>query len=128
MDLILYVKFLSNNTGLKLSQLEGRLAWNRCSLRSKFPHQEIHRWIEGRARMLVCRVDNLLQAFSWVNRISPIMEMNSFFAEIPVLIDSTVQFKDVETLGLKVHRVQEPCNELLHLTVRAVESWVDINH
>ena len=56
------------------------------------------------------------------------MEMNSCFTEIPVLIDSTVQFIDVETLVLKVHGVQEPCNELLQLTVRAVESWVDINH
>ena len=44
MDLILYVKFLAHNTGLKLSQLEGRLAGNGCSLRSKFPHQEIRRW------------------------------------------------------------------------------------
>ena len=56
------------------------------------------------------------------------MEMNLCFAEIPVLIDSTVQFIDVETLVLKVHGVQEPCNELLQLTVQAVESWVDINH
>ena len=55
------------------------------------------------------------------------MEMNSCFAEIPVLIDGIVQFIDVETLVLKVHGVQEPCNELLPLTVRAVESWVDIN-
>ena len=55
------------------------------------------------------------------------MEMNSCFAEILVLIDGTVQFIDVETLVLKVHGVQEPCNELLPLTVQAVESWVEIN-
>ena len=128
MDLIPSINFLAHNTGLRLSQLEGRLAGNGCSLRSKFPHQEIHRWIDGRAGMFACRVGNLLQAFSCVHRISPIMEMNSCFAEIPVLIDSTVQFIDVETLVLKVHGVQEPCIELLQLTVRAVKSWVDINH
>ena len=55
------------------------------------------------------------------------MEMNSCFAEIPVLIDGIVQFIDVETLVLKVHGVQEPSNELLPLTVQAVESWVEIN-
>ena len=104
MELIPYIKFLAHNTGLKLSQLEGRLAGNGCSLRSKFPHQEIHRWIEGRARMFFCRV-----------------------AEIPVLIDGTVQSIDEETLVLKVHGVQEPCNELLPLTVQALWSWVDIN-
>ena len=38
-----------------------------------------------------------------------------------------MQFKDVETLVLKVHGVQEPCNNLPPLTVRAVESWVEIN-
>ena len=73
------------------------------------------------------RVGNLLQAFSCVHRIAPIMEMNSCFAEIPVLIDGIVQFIDVETLVLKVHGVQESCKELLPLTVRAVESWVEIN-
>ena len=62
------------------------------------------------------------------HRISHIMEMNSRLTEIPVPMDSTVQFIDVKTLVLKVHGVQEPCNELLQLTVRAVESWVDINH
>ena len=70
---------------------------------------------------------NLLQAFSCVNRIAPIMEMNSCFQEIPVLLDGTIEFIDVETLVLKVHGVQEPCNELLPLTVQAVESWVEIN-
>ena len=53
--------------------------------------------------------------------------MDSCFAEIPVLVDCTVQFIDVETLVLKVHGVQEPCNEFLRLTVRAVEGWVEIN-
>ena len=77
--------------------------------------------------MFACMVGNLLQAFSCVHRIAPIMEMNSCFAEIPVLIDSTVQFIDVERLVLKAQGVQEPCNELLHLTVQVVESWVDIN-
>ena len=55
------------------------------------------------------------------------MEMDSCFAEIPVLVDGTVQFIDVETLVLKVHGVQEPCNKLLPLTVQAVEGWVEIN-
>ena len=117
MDLIPSIKFLAHNTGLRLSQLEGRLAGNGCSLRSKFPHQEINRWTEGGAGMFARRVGNLLQAFSCVHRIAPIMEMNSCFAEIPVLIDGTIQFIDVEMLVLKVHRVQEPCNELLPLTV-----------
>ena len=44
MDLITSIKFLAHNTGRRLSQLEGRLAGNGCSLRSKFPHQEIRRW------------------------------------------------------------------------------------
>ena len=44
-----------------------------------------------------------------------------------MLVDGKVQFIDVETLVLKVHGVQEPCNELLPLTVRAVEGWVEIN-
>ena len=43
MVLIPSIKFLAHNTGLKLSQLEGRLVGNGCSLRSKFPHQEIRR-------------------------------------------------------------------------------------
>ena len=58
------------NTGRKLSQLEGRLAGNGCSLRNKFQPKEIG---------------------------------------------------SVETLVLKVHGVQELCNELLPLKVRAVE-------
>ena len=43
MDLIPSIKFLAHNTGSRLSQLEGRLAGNGCSLRSKFPHQEIRK-------------------------------------------------------------------------------------
>ena len=68
-----------------------------------------------------------MQAFSCVPPVAPVMEMDSCFAEIPVLVDGTVQFIDVETLVLKVHGVQEPCNELLPLTVQAVEGWVEIN-
>ena len=127
MDLILAIKFLAHNAGLRLSQLEGRLAGNGCSLRSKFPHQEICRWHKGGAGMFARRVGNLLQAFSCVPRVAPIMEMGLCFAEIPVWVDGIVQFIDVETLVLKVHGVQEPCNELLPLTVQAVESWVEIN-
>ena len=41
MDLIPSIKFLSHNTGRRLSQLDGRLAGNGYSLRHKFPHQEI---------------------------------------------------------------------------------------
>ena len=127
MDLIPPIKFLAHNTGLRLSQLEGRFAGNGCSLLSKFPHQEIRRWTDGGAGMFAGRVGNLLQGFSCVHRIGPILEMNLCFAEIPVLIDGAVQFVDVETLVLKNHGVQEPCNELLPLTVRAVEGWVEIN-
>ena len=49
------------------------------------------------------------------------MEMGSCFGEIHVLIEKIVQLIDVETLVLKVHGVQEPCNELLPLTVLSVE-------
>ena len=47
MDPIPSIKFLSHNTGRRLSQLEGRLAGNICSLRHKFPYQEICRWHKG---------------------------------------------------------------------------------
>ena len=77
--------------------------------------------------MFARTVGNLLQAFSCVPRVAPIMEMDSCFAEIPVLVDRIVQFKDVETLVLNVHEVQERCNELLPLTVRAVGSCVEIH-
>ena len=82
----------------------------------------------GGSRNVCWRIGNLLKAFSCVPRVAPIIEMDSCFMEIPVLVDGIVQFMDVETLVLKVHGVQEPCNELLPLTVRAVESWVEINH
>ena len=48
--------------------------------------------------------------------------------QIPVWVDESVQFIDVKTLVLKVHGVQEPCNDFLPLTIQAVESWVEINH
>ena len=62
MDLIPSIKFLAHNTGRRLSRIEGRLAGNGCSLRSKFPHQEICRWHEGGGGMFARRVGNLLQA------------------------------------------------------------------
>ena len=77
--------------------------------------------------MFARRVGNLLQAFICVPRVASIMEMDPRFAEIPVLVDGTVQFIDVESLVLKVHVVQEPYNKFLLLTVRAVEGWVEIN-
>ena len=70
---------------------------------------------------------NILQAFSCVPRVAPIMEMDLCFAEIPVWVDGSVQLLDIETLVLKVHGVPEPCNNFLPLTVQAVESWVEIN-
>ena len=77
--------------------------------------------------MFARRVGDLLQVFSCVPRVAPIMKMDLCLAEVPVWVDRSVQFIVVETLVLKVHRVQEPCNDLLPLTVRAVESWVEIN-
>ena len=74
MNLIPSIKFLAHNTKMWLSQLEGRLAGNRCSLRSKFPHQEIRKWHKGGAGMLARRVRNLLQAFSCVHRVAPIIK------------------------------------------------------
>ena len=44
-----------------------------------------------------------------------------------VWVNGSVQFIDVETLVFKVHGVQEHCNNVLPLTIRAVESWVEIN-
>ena len=77
--------------------------------------------------MFARRVGNILQAFSGVPRVASIMEMDSCFAEIPVWVDESVQFIDVKPLVLKVHGVQEPCSDLLPLTVQPVESWVEIN-
>ena len=59
-DLLPSIKFLSHNTGRRLSQLEGRLAVNGCSLRHKFPHQEIYRWHKRGVGMFARRVGNLL--------------------------------------------------------------------
>ena len=73
--------------------------------------------------MFTRRVGNILQAFSCIPRVAPIMEMDSCFAKIPVCVDWSVQFIDVETMVLKVHGVQEPCNDVLPLTVQALESW-----
>ena len=70
--------------------------------------------------MFARREGNLLQAISCVPRVAPIMEMGLCIAEILVIVDGIVQFIDVETLVLKVHGVQEPCNKLLPLTVLAV--------
>ena len=77
--------------------------------------------------MFARRVGNVLQAFSCVPRVAPIMEMDSCFADISVWVDGSVQFIDFETLVLKVHGVQEPCKDFLPLTIQAVESWVQIN-
>ena len=64
-------------------------------LRSKFPSKEIRRWQEGGKGMFARRIGNLLQAFSCVPRVAQIMEMDSCFAEVPVLADGKVQFVDV---------------------------------
>ena len=92
------------------------------------PHQEIRRWHKGGEGMFTWRVGKIQQAFSCVPRIAPVMEMDSCFVEIPVWMDGGVQFIDVETLVLKLHEVQEPCNDFLPLTVPAVESVVEINY
>ena len=112
----------------RLSQLEGRLAGNGCSLRHKFLHQEIRRWHEGGAGMFSRRVGSVLQAFSCVPLVASIMEMDLSVADISVCVDGSVQFVDVELMVLKVHGVHEPCNDVLPLKIRAVESWVQINH
>ena len=87
-------KFLTHNTGRRLLQLEGGLAGNGCSLRSKFPHEEIRRWHKGTVWMFARRVGNILQAFSCVPRVAPIMKMDSCFAKAPVWVDRRVQFID----------------------------------
>ena len=75
MDLLPSIKFLAHNTRRRLLQLEGRLAGNGCSLRSKFPHQEMCGWHEGGVGMFARRVGNILQALSCVPRVAPIMEI-----------------------------------------------------
>ena len=78
--------------------------------------------------MFTRRVGDVLHAFSCFPRVALIMETDSCFAEIFVWMDGSFQFIDVKTLVLKVHGVQEPCNDFLPLTVQAVESWVEINY
>ena len=72
---------------------------------------------QGGVGMFARKVSNLLQASSCVPSVASIMEMDLCFAEVPVWVDRSVQFIDVETLVLKVHGVQEPCNDLLSSTV-----------
>ena len=57
--------------------------------------------LEGGSGRFASIIGILLQAFSWVPGVAPIMEMDSCFAEIPVLVDGTVQVIDVEMLVLK---------------------------
>ena len=49
--------------------------------------------------MFASRIGNLLQAFSWVLGVTTIMEMDSCFAEVTVLVDETVQVRDVASLA-----------------------------
>ena len=51
--------------------------------------------------MFARRMGNLLQAFNCVPRVAQILEMDSCFAEVPVLANGKIQFVDVETLVLK---------------------------
>ena len=78
-------------------QLEGKMAGNGCSLRQKFPNKEIWRWNKGGEGMFARRIGGVLQAFHCVPRVAPIMKMDSCFAEIPLWVDESVQFKDVKT-------------------------------
>ena len=77
--------------------------------------------------MFTRRVGDVLHAFSCFPRVALIMETDSCFAEIFVWMDGSFQFIDVKTLVLKVHGVQEPCNDFLPLTVQAMESLVEVN-
>ena len=127
LDLLPSIKFLVHNTGRRLSQLEGRLVGNGCSLEQKFLKKEIRRWYEGGKGTFAWRVGNILQAFRCVSSVAPIMEMDLFYVKIHVWVDRSMQFEVVENLVLKFHGKQEPCSEVLSLTVRAVISWVKIN-
>ena len=91
MDLLTSIKFLVHNTGRRLLQLEGRLAGNGFSLRSGGSSPE--EWV-------------VLASLQLCSHNAPIMEMNSCFAEVKVWVD-----RSVKTLVLKVHGVQEPCND-----------------
>ena len=96
------------------TRIEGSLWIDQCRwMFSEFLHQEILRWHKGGVGMFARRVGNVLQAFSCVPRVAPTMEMDSCFEEIPVWVDGSVQLIDIETLVLKVHGVQEPCNDVL---------------
>ena len=44
------------------------------------------------------------------------------------MVDRTMQCVDVESNVLKVNCEHKPYNDLLRLILRAVESWVKINH
>ena len=75
----------STNTGRRLSQLE-----------------------RG-SGMFASRIGNLLQAFSWVLGVTTIMEMDSCFAEVTVLVDETVQVRDVASLAASRRLTQGSC-------------------
>ena len=47
--------------------------------------------------MFAWRVGNVMQAFCYVPRVAPIIEMDLCFVEIPVWGDGHMQFVDVET-------------------------------
>ena len=72
--------------------------------------------------MFARRVGNVLQAFSCIRRVAPIIEMDLFLQRF-----LSGWMGVFSSLVLKVHRVQELCNDVLPLMVRTVESWVEIN-
>ena len=41
LDFILSIKFLAHNKEWRLSQIQGRMAGNSCSLKQKFPNRSI---------------------------------------------------------------------------------------
>ena len=127
MDLLLSIKFLAHKIGRRFSQLEGRMGGNGCSLRQKFLDKSIQRWV-ARGEF-ARRIGKHTSSFPVCTTGSApfIMEIDLCFAEITMLVDGPVQFVDVESKVLKVHREHELCNDVLPLTVRAVESWVEIN-
>ena len=100
MDLIPSIKFLVRKTRRRLSQLEGRVGGNGCSLRIKFPHQETRRWHEEEVGRFVRRIGNLWPAFSCIPWITTIREMDSSFVEVQVCIGGSVPFVEVETIIL----------------------------
>ena len=58
--------------------------------------KEMKSWLEGGSGRVMRRGGNLLQASICVPRVASIMKMDTPFAEVPVLVDETVQFIDVE--------------------------------